>query len=219
MNAIDNPVYRLRYEAYRREEFVPFNDRDRQRRPRRHAECLSLRHPLSMASWPALDPHPSSGLEHRKGRQMKSAWTCPGRCSTRPETLSTRRASPPRPTPCSPIRRCRSWDAADRRYGDRILRAATEACSRWRHPEHGRSTSALGAEPAAMRRPGLAFPVVLTARIRRSTCSRFTCRHPFFRSTRSRITRRSTCVDLRCRSRPQALLEEASCPIVRPSAC
>ena len=26
MDAVDNPVYRLRYEAYRREEFVPFND-------------------------------------------------------------------------------------------------------------------------------------------------------------------------------------------------
>lgn len=26
MDVIDNPVYRLRYEAYRREEFVPFND-------------------------------------------------------------------------------------------------------------------------------------------------------------------------------------------------
>lgn len=26
MSALDNPVYKLRYEAYRREEFVPFND-------------------------------------------------------------------------------------------------------------------------------------------------------------------------------------------------
>lgn len=26
MNVVENPVYRLRYEAYRREEFVPFND-------------------------------------------------------------------------------------------------------------------------------------------------------------------------------------------------
>src|SRR5918912_15704 len=26
MDVTDNPVYRLRYEAYRREEFVPFND-------------------------------------------------------------------------------------------------------------------------------------------------------------------------------------------------
>jgi len=26
MEVVDNPVYRLRYEAYRREEFVPFND-------------------------------------------------------------------------------------------------------------------------------------------------------------------------------------------------
>lgn len=74
MDVTDNPVYRLRYEAYRREEFVPFNDSgvvvdDLDGTP--NAFCYGIHVDGELVS--SIRIHHVT-REHRKGPSMKS---CP----------------------------------------------------------------------------------------------------------------------------------------------
>ncbi|MEP7239299.1 MAG: acetyltransferase [Devosia sp.] len=72
MDVVDNPVYRLRYEAYRREEFVPFNDAgivtdDLDGTP--NAFCYGIHVDGELVSSIRIH-HVTS--EHRKGPSIKS---------------------------------------------------------------------------------------------------------------------------------------------------
>ncbi len=224
MNVTDNPVYRLRYEAYRREEFVPFNDRgivsdDLDGTP--NAFCYGIHIDGQLVS--SIRIHHLTS-EHRKGPSMKSCPDVLGPLLDEGQNF------------IDPSRFTADYDAS-LAYPAlpfltlRIAVMATEyfaatGCLALVRPEHGPFYKRVfgAVELSDVREyPGLAFPVVcFTARIRRSTCSRFTAAtRSSGRRGRSRIksSRRSTCVDLRCRSRPQRVPRSRRlyAPIVRPS--
>ena len=96
MDVTDNPVYRLRYEAYRREEFVPVNDAgivtdDLDGQP--NAMCFGV---LIDGELVSSDPHPprdgraSLRAEHEKLPGYHRAPACPGPTFHRSEPVHRR---------------------------------------------------------------------------------------------------------------------------------
>jgi hypothetical protein len=108
MDVTDNPIYRLRYEAYRREESVPFNDAGIV------VDDLDTA-PNGMTFGVHIDGELVSSIRlhhvsarHPFGPSMKSCPDVLQPLLDKGETSSTRRASPPTTKPRSPTRRCRS---------------------------------------------------------------------------------------------------------------
>jgi len=198
MNVTDNPIYRLRYEAYRREEFVPFNDRgivhdDLDGTP--NAFCYGIHIDGQLVS--SIRIHHLTG-EHRYGPSMKS---CPDVLNPLLDQGQTF---------VDPSRFTADYEAS-LAYPAlpfltlRIAVMATEyfsatACLALVRPEHGPFyRRVFGAvEMCGVRSyPGLSFPVVLYGSNSAINLQQIYRRYPFFRSTREEQDQIFSQTDLR----------------------
>ncbi len=198
MNVTDNPVYRLRYEAYRREEFVPFNDRgivsdDLDGTP--NAFCYGIHIDGQLVS--SIRIHHLTS-EHRKGPSMKSCPDVLGPLLDEGQNF------------IDPSRFTADYDAS-LAYPAlpfltlRIAVMATEyfaatACLALVRPEHGPFYKRVfgAVELSDVREyPGLAFPVVLYSSNSAINLQQIYRRYPFFRSTREEQDQIFSQIDLR----------------------
>lgn len=198
MNVTDNPIYRLRYEAYRREEFVPFNDRgivhdDLDGTP--NAFCYGIHIDGQLVS--SIRIHHVTA-EHQQGPSMKS---CPDILQPLLEQGQTF-IDPSRFTadydaslayPALPFLTLRIAVMATEYF-------ATTACLALVRPEHGPFyRRVFGAvEMSGVRSyPGLAFPVILYSSDSAINLQQIYRRYPFFRSTREEQEQIFSKTDLR----------------------
>lgn len=184
MDVTDNPIYRLRYEAYRREEFVPFNDSgtvvdDLDGTP--NAFCYGIHIDGELAS--SLRIHHVTP-QHRMGPSMKSCPDVMGPLLDQGQTF----VDPSRFTadyeaslafPALPFLTLRIAVMATEYF-------RTTACLALVRPQHGPFyRRVFGAvEMSDVREyPGLAFPVTLYGSNSAINLQQIYRRYPFFRST------------------------------------
>jgi hypothetical protein len=197
MDVTDNPVYRLRYEAYRREEFVPFNDAgivvdDLDDKP--NAMCFGVHIDGELVSSIRLH-HVSAGEPY--GASMKS-------CPDILEPLLARGQhfiDPSRFTadyeaslayPALPFLTLRIAVMATDYFG------ATGCLALVRREHAAFYRRVFGATEMSDTRiyPGLAFPVVLYQSNAAINLQQIYARFPFFRSTRAEQEQLFSTVDL-----------------------
>lgn len=184
LDVTDNPVYRLRYEAYRREEFVPFNDSgtvvdDLDDAP--NAYCYGIHIDGELAS--SIRIHHVTP-RHRKGPSMKSCPDVLGPLLDEGQTF----IDPSRFTadyeaslafPALPFLTLRIAVMATEHFN-------TTACLALVRPEHAPFYKRVfGAVEMSDQRdyPGLAFPVVLYGSNSAVNLQQIYRRFAFFRST------------------------------------
>lgn len=198
MDVTDNPVYRLRYEAYRREEFVPFNDSgtvvdDLDAAP--NAYCYGIHIDGELVS--SIRIHHVTP-QHRKGPSMKS-------CPDVLDPLLDQGQSF-----ADPSRFTADYDASLAYPGLpfltlRIAVMATEhfettSCLALVRPQHAPFYKRVfgAVEMSDVREyPGLAFPVVLYGSNSAINLQQIYRRYPFFRSTAEERERLFSQTDLR----------------------